>query len=100
MKDALTEPRGSWGHAIRCATMDERHDTVDGAGWIARTCGRRCGEPVQFRVSYRVTGVDQVPRLFQRFVCPVHARAFTRRYGLPMPPALPTDQALLPFGGS
>ncbi len=97
----LPGARGSWGHAIRAARFDERTNWTSVGTWIARLCGRRCGEPVVFRVSYYVTGVDQRPRLVRRFVCPEHARRFGRRHDLGLPAAvLPVDQVLLPFGGT
>lgn len=92
-------PRGSWGHAIRAATADERVEAM-GAHWIARRCGRRCQEPVVFGLTYLVRGPDGRPRRRQRFACAACAQRFTRRYHLVGPPATPrVDQALLPFGG-
>jgi len=97
MNDPLTERRGSWGHSIRAATLDERQEGV-GAGWIARTCGRTCGESIIFRASWRVTGVDRRIRLYVRFLCPRHAARFVKRWHLVLPSSvLPVDQALLPF---
>lgn len=80
--------------------MDERHDASSGA-WTARTCGRTCGEPIIYRVTYRVTGVDARQRQYERFMCPVHAERYARRWGLVLPGPAPTvDQALLPFKGA
>jgi len=95
----------SWGHSIRAATATERVSGTDTTGgWIRRGCGRRCAEPVAFRLSYYLTvqstsrAAAEHPRLVVRYACPVHAARFAKLYHLVVPsPWLPVDQALLPF---
>jgi len=76
----------AYGQSLRCATADEHiagTNPVDGT-YVLRACGRQCGAPVEFVATHRLDDVHQVPRLFRRYICRVHAERYAKRYHLEM----------------